>query len=212
MYVESLKKALAMIKDKEIENYFLAMKEMMDLANEHMFVGPARGSAAGSLVCYLLGITQVDPIKYNLLFERFLNEGREAGELPDIDVDVEDRDILMELFYEKYGKDAVFPISTNMRLKISSLIKDVSKFYDVPFVETNNVTGKMIFEATPIAKKKHGIKSGVYAPTFDEVMEYSESLKSFLIKYPQIKTHIDTLLGQVRSISRHAGGVVIGEA
>ena len=69
----------------------------------------------------------------------------------------------------------------------------------------------MIFEPTPIAKKKHGIKSGVYVPTFEEVMEYSETLKKFLDKYPQVKTHIDALLGQVRSISRHAGGVVVGE-
>ena len=69
----------------------------------------------------------------------------------------------------------------------------------------------MIFEATPKAKAKHGIKAGVYAPTFEEIMEYSESLQAFLRKYPDIKTHVEALYGQVRSTSRHAGGVVIGE-
>ena len=69
----------------------------------------------------------------------------------------------------------------------------------------------MIHEATPEAKKKHGIKSGVYAPTFEEVLEYSTSLAKFFRKYPDIKTHVEALCGQVRAVSRHAGGVVVGE-
>ena len=69
----------------------------------------------------------------------------------------------------------------------------------------------MIKEATPIAKKAHGITAGVYAPTFEEVKEYSATLKQFLNKYPHIATHVDNLYGQVRSISRHAGGVVIAD-
>lgn len=69
----------------------------------------------------------------------------------------------------------------------------------------------MIYEATPLAKKKHGITAGVYNPTFEEVMEFSDSLKNFLSKNPQIKTHVEALYGQVRSCSRHAGGVVVGE-
>ena len=75
----------------------------------------------------------------------------------------------------------------------------------------NVVTGKMVREATPKAKKKHGIKAGMYIPTFEEVMEFSDSLQKFLVKYPHIKDHIKALYGQVRSVSRHAGGVVIGE-
>ena len=76
--------------------------------------------------------------------------------------------------------------------------------------EANSVTSK-IAEATPIAKKKHGIKAGIYAPTFEEVMEYSDFSKSVPRKYPKIKTHVEALVGEVRSVSRHAGGVVIGE-
>ena len=91
------------------------------------------------------------------------------------------------------------------------MIKDVSKFYSIPFTEVNSVTSKMLVEATPAAKKKHGIKAGVYAPTWEEVMEFSTSLKSFLAKYPHIETHVKRLVGQIRSCSRHAGGVVIAE-
>ena len=69
----------------------------------------------------------------------------------------------------------------------------------------------MIKEATPLAKKKHGIKAGIYAPTWEEVMEFSETLQKYLAKYPHVKTHVEGLVGQVRSCSRHAGGVVIGE-
>ena len=102
-------------------------------------------------------------------------------------------------------------ISNYNTLQLRSLIKDIGKFYEVPFVEVNSVTSKMVKEATPKAKQDHGIKSGVYIPTFEEVMKYSESLINFLQKYPHIKTHVEALVGQVRSTSRHAGGVVIGE-
>ena len=69
----------------------------------------------------------------------------------------------------------------------------------------------MIREATPEAKRKHGIKAGVYVPTWEEVMEFSPTLTTYLNKYPQVKTHVEGLVGQVRSCSRHAGGVVIAE-
>ena len=78
-------------------------------------------------------------------------------------------------------------------------------------MEVNSVTGKMLAEATPPAKKKHGIKAGVYTPTFDEVIEFSESLQKFFKKYPHVKEHVQALHGSYRSCSRHAGGVVIGE-
>ena len=119
--------------------------------------------------------------------------------------------VLKEKMIEEWGDDVVVPISNWNTLQLRSLIKDIAKFYDIPFNEVNPVTGAMIREATPQAKKKHGIKSGVYTPTFEEVMEFSESLQKFLRKYPFVKTHIEVLYGEVRSCSRHAGGVVIGE-
>ena len=81
----------------------------------------------------------------------------------------------------------------------------------MPFQEVIKVTIKRIFEATPLANKAKGITAGVYNPTFEELMEYSETLQKFLRKYPDIKNHIERLYGQTRSASRHAGGVVIGE-
>jgi len=115
------------------------------------------------------------------------------------------------MLIDDWGQNTVVPISNFNTLQLRSLVKDISKFYGVPFTEVNPVTSKMLKEATPLAKKAHGIKAGVYTPTFEELKEYSESLKNFLNKYPHIASHIDVIFGQPRSISRHAGGVVIGE-
>ena len=119
--------------------------------------------------------------------------------------------VLKEHLIEQWGDDTVVPITNWNTLQLRSLIKDISKFYGIEFNEVNNVTSKMVHEATPLAKKAHGITAGVYVPTFEELMMYSETLQNFLQKYPHIKTHVETLYGQTRSASRHAGGVVIGE-
>ena len=208
-YCDRLQHELNVIVDRGFSKYFLTMKSIVDKATEYMLAGPGRGSAAGSLVAYVLGITQVDPIKYGLLFSRFLRA--DATDYPDIDYDVSDAFGLKEILAEEWGDTTVVPISNYNTLQLKSLVKDISKFYEVPFTEVNLVTGRMVKEATPKAKEKNGIKAGLYIPTFEEVMEFSDSLQDFLIKYPHIKTHIEALYGQVRSISRHAGGVVIGE-
>jgi DNA polymerase-3 subunit alpha len=208
-YVERLKHELNVIIDRGFSKYFLTMKAISDKANENMLSGPGRGSAAGSLVAYVLGITQIDPIKYGLLFSRFLRS--DAKDYPDIDYDVSDAFGLKEILAKDWGSTTVVPISNYNTLQLRSLIKDISKFYKVPFNEVNNVTSRMVNEAMPKAKQKHNIKAGVYVPTFEELMEFSDSLQTFLYKYPHIKTHIEALYGQVRSVSRHAGGVVIGE-
>jgi len=208
-YIDRLKHELTVINNRGFSKYFLTMKAVSDTANQHMLAGPGRGSAAGSLVSYVLGITQVDPIKYGLLFSRFLRS--DATDYPDIDYDVSDAFGLKEILAKEWGETTVVPISNFNTLQLRSLIKDIGKFYKVPWVEVNAVTGKMVREATPKAKQDHDIKSGVYIPTFEEVMKYSESLINFLQKYPHIKTHVEALVGQVRSTSRHAGGVVIGE-
>jgi len=208
-YKQRLDMELKVIADRGFSKYFLTMKAIADKTNETQISGPGRGSAAGSLVAYALGITQVDPIRYDLLFSRFLRA--DATDYPDIDYDVSEPMALKEKLIEEWGNNVVVPISNFSTLQLKSLIKDISKFYDVPFIETNAVTNKMLFEATPLAKAKHGIKAGVYMPTFDEVIEFSESLQKFFSKYPKIKDHVLGLVGQVRQVSRHAGGVVIGE-
>ena len=208
-YIQRLKHELDVIDDRGFSKYFLTMKSIADVSSTMMLAGPGRGSAAGSLVAYALGITQVDPIRHGLLFSRFLRS--DATDYPDIDYDISDSMALKEKLVEMWGADCVAPISNWNTLQLRSLIKDISKFYDVPFTEANTVTSVMIREATPEAKKKHGIKAGVYAPTWDETMEFSPSLRAYLNKYPAVKAHVEGLVGQVRSCSRHAGGVVIAE-
>ena len=208
-YLARLKRELDVIDDRGFSKYFLTMKAIADEATKQMLAGPGRGSAAGSLVAYSLGITQVDPIKYNLLFSRFLRS--DATDYPDIDYDVSDSMELKERLVEMWGEDCVAPISNWNTLQLRSLIKDISKLYGIPFTEVNNVTSVMMREATPEAKRKHGIKAGIYAPTWEEVMEFSVTLQAFLQKYPEVKARVEGLVGQVRSCSRHAGGVVIAE-
>ncbi len=208
-YSSRLALEMDVINKRGFSEYFLTMKSIADKATDCQLVGSGRGSAAGSLVAYALGITQIDPIKYKLQFERFMT--KDQTDYPDIDYDVSDPMELKEMLIDDWGQSTVVPISNFNTLQLRSLVKDISKFYGVPFTEVNPVTSKMLKEATPLAKKAHGIKAGVYTPTFEELKEYSESLKNFLNKYPHIASHIDVIFGQPRSISRHAGGVVIGE-
>ena len=208
-YTDRLKHELHVIDDRGFSKYFLTMKSIVDVATGMMLPGPGRGSAAGSLVAYALNITQVDPIKHGLLFSRFLRS--DATDYPDIDYDVSDSMALKEKLVEMWGEDCVAPISNWNTLQLKSLIKDISKLYNIPFTEVNTVTSIMIREATPAAKQKHGIKAGVYAPTWEEVMEFSPTLQRYLAMHPEVKTHVEGLVGQVRSCSRHAGGVVIAE-
>ena len=208
-YADRLKHELGVISDRGFSKYFLTMKSITDKTNEVQLSGPGRGSAAGSLVAYALGITQVDPIKYGLLFSRFLRA--DATDYPDIDYDVSDPMVLKEILIDEWGSNTVVPISNFNTLQLRSLIKDISKFYDIEFTEVNKVTNTMMVEAMPLAKAKHGIRAGVYTPTFEEVCEFSETLQKFFLDHPKVKAHVEGLMGQIRSTSRHAGGVVIGE-
>jgi DNA polymerase-3 subunit alpha len=208
-YVDRVKEELYTIKDRGFSKYFLTMKTISDEASSMQIVGAGRGSGAGSLVSYLCGITQIDPIKYKLQFSRFIRKN--ASDYPDIDYDVSDPMVIKEKFIEKYGENCVVPISNYNTLQVRSLIKDISKLYGVPFQEVNNVTAKMLKEAIPKAKEKHPDHSGVYNPTFEELKEYSETLQDYLDSYPEVATHIENLHGQIRSISRHAGGVLFAD-
>jgi DNA polymerase-3 subunit alpha len=208
-YVNQMEEELDVIDGRGFSKYFLTMKAISDKAQTMQLVGAGRGSAAGSLVSYALGITQVDPIKHGLLFSRFMTKNQDG--FPDIDYDVSDPMVLKDVLIKEWGDTTVVPISNWNTLQLKSLVKDISKFYNIPFKEVNDVTSKMMLEATPLAKKEHGLKAGVYTPTFEEVKKYSETLQKFLQDYPHVAHHINALYGQVRSCSRHAGGVVVGE-
>jgi DNA polymerase III subunit alpha len=211
VYVERLEEELEVINANDFAQYFLTMKAISDIAVSKQLVGPARGSAAGSLVSYVLGITQVDPIEHNLLFERFMTRNQKESGFPDIDYDVSDPMELKDHLMAEWGEDKVVPISNWNTLQLKSLIKDISKMNNIPFQEVNVVTMRMMQEATPAAKAAKGMSAGLYIPDFEEVKKYSSSLQDFFKKYPDIESHVDALYGQVRSCSRHAGGIVVGD-
>ena len=206
-YVARAKAELEDIKYLGFENYFLVMNEVFHMAADHTLFGPARGSGGGSLVNYLLGITQVDPLKYNLLWERFL--GRHRTSWPDIDSDAGDRDALINAARELYGDQAVIPVSNFNTLKLKSLVKDIAKFYGIDFAEVNRMTGPLQNDVMSQARDENTEKS-VFVLKHSDCMKYSKKYAEFMEKYPKVKDHLEALFMQNRSVGRHAGGVIIG--
>jgi len=207
-YIERIKYELQIIIERKFELYFLVMHQIIKLSKEHMLVGPGRGSGASSLVNYVLKITDVDPIKYNLLFERFLSKYRK--EYPDIDSDFADRDKLLGLLAAHFGKRNVIPISNYNTLKLKALIKDVSRFYGIPYDESNAAT-KTVEKEVRRAVQKHGEDKNLFVLKYDDAMKYSSSFRTFIEKYPEVGEPIKVLFGQNKSLGRHAGGVIISE-
>lgn len=141
-YIERIKKELKDIKAASLANYFLIVWDVLRYCRENLIpVGPGRGSAAGSLVSYLLYITQVDPLKYGLLWERFWNRGR-SGSMPDIDVDVSIRykDDVVEYIKKKFGEDRVFPMMTIGKMESKAALKDVGRAMGLPHSYMNEIT------------------------------------------------------------------------
>tara|TARA_R110000765_G_scaffold97967_1_gene184171 strand:+ start:696 stop:4268 length:3573 start_codon:yes stop_codon:yes gene_type:complete len=206
IYVDRANEELDIIKKLGFENYFITQYKVLQRAKDKTLIGAGRGSAAGSLVCYLLEIIDADPIKYDLLFERMLHLSK-AG-LPDIDIDAADRDILIDASRELFGDDAVVPVSNFNTLKLKSLVKDVAKFYGVSFVEVNKMTNPLEGEVMRQAMGDHEERS-TYVLTHDDCMKYSKNYKDFMEKYPKVKEHVQNLFMESRSIGRHAGGVIL---
>ncbi len=206
-YMQRLKYELTIIKDKNFSQYFLLTKIIMDIAYDNMLVGAGRGSGAGSLVNYVLGITQIDPLKYGLMFERFISPAR--NDTPDIDNDVSDRNKLLDLLRDKAGTRNVVPISNFLTLQLKSLVKDLSKLHGIDFEEVNEVTKDLLEEVMP--KANDGENKSLFSLKFDDCMEFSEKFRDFMGKYPQVAAPIKILYKQNRAIGKHASGVVICE-
>jgi DNA polymerase-3 subunit alpha len=207
-YIARLKEELGVIKEKEFSTYFLTMQAILDLARTKMLVGPGRGSGAGSLVAYVLNITDIDPIKYDLLFERFLSIHRKG--YPDIDTDVGNRDVLLDLMRNKFGKDNIIPISNYNTFKLKSLVKDVSRFYGVPFEEVNYATATVEREVAR-AIHKRGDDKNMFVLKFDDAMEHCTRFRKFIEKHPEVASNLSVLFKQNKSLGRHAGGVIVSE-
>jgi DNA polymerase-3 subunit alpha len=198
-YKERLEFEIAMLSKMGFAGYFLIVWDFIRYAKEHNIpVGPGRGSAAGSLVAYSLRITDLDPIPYNLLFERFLNPERIS--MPDIDVDfcMDRRDEVLKYVTEKYGQDHVTQIITYGTMLAKGVIRDVGRVLDIPYSEVDKVA-KLVPNTLGI--------------TLEKAMEQEPKLKE-LKKDPRMSELIEIALhleGQVRHASKHAAGVVISQ-
>ena len=197
---ERLNYELSTIKNMGYVDYFLIVWDFIRYARDHdIMVGPGRGSAAGSLVAYTLGITQLDPIRYDLLFERFLNPERVS--MPDIDVDFcfERRQEVIDYVRRKYGDDCVVQIVTFGTLAARGVIRDVGRVMDLPYAQVDTIA-KMIPQELNI--------------TIDKALKMNPELKKTYEDQPEIHDLIDTarrLEGLPRHTSMHAAGVVISQ-
>lgn len=201
--VEAIRKdtedELKVITDKGFVEYILIVWDYINWANTHgCKTGPGRGSAAGSRVCYCIGITTVDPVKYNLLFERFLNPERVS--MPDIDVDFEDKErgrVINDYIFKKYGQDHVSLITTFQNMKAKAVIKDVGRAMGIPYSVTNQVS-KLIPNELNITLQEALNKS----PDLKAVAEESEENKRWFSTSMELE-------GIPKSTGVHAAGVVI---
>lgn len=205
-YVDRLHYELGIIKKLDNADYFVTYQKIIELAHRVVLLGPGRGSGGGSLINYVLSITNLDPIKFDLPFERFMNPYRVGA--PDIDTDVSDRDALLEELRKFFGVENVAAISNYNTFKVKTLTKDISKFYGIPFEEANEAT-KTVEQDVRKATLKAGDDKNLFTLTYEEAMQYSPSFKAFIDKYPQVGETMTILFRQAKSLGRHAGGVVI---
>ena len=186
IYVERLNEELEIIKDKKFGPYFLVVQSMINWAKkEGIMVGPGRGSSAGSLLCYALNITDIDPIKHGLLFFRFINP--ERNDFPDIDTDIQDsrRDEVKDYLVRQYRH--VASIATFLQFKDKGVVRDVSRVLNIPLSDVNKVL-KLV-------------------DTWEEYCS-SKSTDWFREKYPEVEIYGEQLRGRIRGTGIHAAGVV----
>jgi DNA polymerase-3 subunit alpha len=185
-YIDRLEEELKIIKDKKFAPYFLVVSNMINWAKkEEIMVGPGRGSSAGSLVCYALKITDIDPIQHNLLFFRFINPDR--NDFPDIDTDIQDtrREEVKDYLVRQYRH--VASIATFLEFTGKGIVRDVSRVLNIPLSDVNKVL-----------------------KTVDSWDDYctSKSTREFREKYPEVEIYGEQLRGRIRGTGIHAAGVV----
>lgn len=202
---ERLEFELNTMKTMGFPGYFLIVQDFITAARAMgVAVGPGRGSAAGSAVAYCLGITDIDPIKYDLLFERFLNPDRIS--MPDIDIDFDDdgRGKVLKWVTDKYGQERVAHIITYGTMATKSAIKDVARVQKLPLSESNRLA-KFVPDRIP-DKKKVTLRDAIeYVPELKEAANSMDPTTRDTMKYAQM------LEGNVRNVGVHACGIIIGQ-
>lgn len=198
-YLDRIDYELSVINGMDFTSYFLLVREALMYAKSiGVPVGPARGSGASSLVCFLIGITDINPIKYKLYFERFLNKERLS--YPDLDTDLFEKEQVIRYLEEKYGKNRVCQISNFSYITPKVSIKDTARVL-------NNLK---IEEITK--KDVENISSLFVSSNFDECIEINgSSLEEYMTKYPLLFGYAKKISGRVRNTSIHAGGLVISQ-
>ena len=197
-YVERLKHELQVIHQMGFEDYFLIVYDFIRYGRQKgIYIGPGRGSAAGSLVAYCLGITMVDPLQYNLLFERFLNAERVS--MPDIDTDIPDihRQEIIDYVYQKYGEQHIANIITFDTLAARAVLRDVGKAMDISKREIDMIVG--LIPQTPKI-------------TLEKAYEQKEKLRVLLNASPQLMAYFNMakrIEGLPKNKSIHAAGIVM---
>jgi len=200
IYQKRLEEELQIIQSMGFSGYFLIVSDFIRFAKENRIpVGPGRGSVAGSLVAYALQITDLDPIEYDLIFERFLNPGRKSS-MPDVDVDfcMDRRNEVLQYVMEKYGKENVAQIITFGKMQARAVIRDVGRVLGMPYAEVDR-----------IAKLIPGAPLNL---TLEQALEREPKLKEMVEKDPKVASLFQiakSLEGLVRHASTHAAGVVI---
>lgn len=224
LYKRRLDMELSVLKEANLFNYFLIVRDILQFCNSNgVLTGPGRGSAAGCLVSYLIGITKVDPIKYDLIFERFYDVSRK-GSLPDIDVDIEARfrDKVIDYIKEKYGQDRVSQMITYQTMMGRRALKDVFRAYNkVSFEEINRITDNIPDKARIAAELQEmqeatgesSVIKWALENTPDKFAEWVSMDENgnltgdFALEFEQAIR----LEGTKAAISKHAAGVVIGD-
>jgi DNA-directed DNA polymerase III PolC len=196
---DRLQRELQLVREKEFDSYFLMVADMCHWAKQRMFVGPARGSAAGSLLCYLMGITEIDPLPFGLIFERFVDVTR--ADLPDIDLDFPDtkRDQVYAYLAEKYGAPQVARIGTISEYKPKSALSEVAKRLDIPPWETKAVRDAMFVRSSGDSRANNCLL---------DTLNETDAGKTLLSKFPAMRLAAD-IEGHASHTGVHAGGVIV---
>ncbi|MFH1522144.1 MAG: DNA polymerase III subunit alpha, partial [archaeon] len=197
--IERMEFELSVIGKMGFEAYFLIVADFIQDAKKFCQVGPGRGSGAGSIVAYSLGITQLDPLALGLLFERFLNPDRIS--LPDFDIDFGNKDVVLDYVKKKYGKEKVSLIGTFGTMSAKAVLKDVMRVFRIPFDEANAIT-KLVEEKT--------IQKSLDCERDGRLTTEAEQLRVFKKKYEKIFEVAQRLEGCVRHKGVHPCGVVWG--
>lgn len=198
-YKQRLKMEYNLVVDKKFTRYFLIVWELCSWCKKQgILIGPGRGSVGGSLMAYLLGITSVDPIKHNLIFDRFINKDR--IDYPDIDIDFEDtkRHLIKEHLEELYGEGYVAGVSSFNRMKAKAAVKDVSRVFEVKEGEANSFT-KMIDDKFP----------GTEAEKIQNAIDEHPTCQEFAENHPRIIKYSKQLAGQVKNYGKHAAAIIV---